>query len=357
MLLLGHHSLVLAPGWRALVCVGLLSAGCAHHLPSPSSPAVVPPSQPYTFEIVGERQLVSTMGISEYPISWSPDGKYLAVTTFDGIEGRDGIFMEIINVKNGRKKRLLPPSQFRDFHPTWSPDGKRLLFFSNRSGNLDVWSVKSNGTDLRQLTTDPMEDLYGTWSPDGTQIAFLSTRSKEVAIWTMNGDGSAPRQITAGGNGDWGAAWSPDGAMIVFGSTRLSALNQSKGDLLVIETPHLFERILVGGIPSEAIWVVNLHTLTLQKLTREEETGGLHWHPVWSPDGMTITYISDDAGSMDIWTMDPDGTHPKRLTTSDGYEVFPAWSPDGNFLAIASADDRSGFSDIKILTIKRKARL
>jgi Tol biopolymer transport system component len=55
--------------------------------------------------------------------------------------------------------------------------------------------------------------------------------------------------------------------------------------------------------------------------------------------------------------MDHDGTHAAQLTTSDLYEVFPAWSPGGNDLAIASANNRSGFTDIKILTIKREARL
>ena len=352
----GHHPSYLLVGGLLVVCgVGFVTISCAKLFSSPSSHE---PSFPYTLKIVKERQLTSTPDVSEYPNSWSPDGRYLAATIFAGrvtMAGpQDGIYMAIINASSGRHRRLLPASSFRDFFPIWSPDGTRIAFFSNRSGNLDLWVVNRDGTDLTQLTTDPAEDLYGVWSPDGERIAFLSTRSKEVAIWTMHSDGTDQRQITAGGNGDWGMSWSPLGNMIAFGSTRFSAQNEPKV-ALPEELNLSFERILVGGIPSRAIWTVDLRTLTLKKLTDENERE-YYYNPVWSPDGMKIAYISDKAGTEDIWIMDHDGSYPVQLTSSDWFEVFPVWSPDGKRMAYAASRNRGHSTDIKILTLRKEER-
>jgi Tol biopolymer transport system component len=349
----------IARSWPAVVlAIGLLTIiGCGKFFSS-SAPAVSPPSPDYTLRILNERQLTATPGISEYPNSWSPDGKYLAATIFAGkvtsFGPQDGIYIEIINASNGQRRRLLPSSSARDFFPMWSPDGTRIAFFSNRSGNLDVWAVNNDGTNLTQLTTDPAEDLYGVWSPDGSNLAFLSTRSKEVAIWMMDSDGVNQRQITAGGNGDWGASWRSDGRFIAFGSTRFSALNQPKEALP--EELHLsFERILVGGIPSRAIWTIDLQTLILKRLT-DENGSVFHYNPVWSPDGMKIAYISNEAGTEDIWIMDYDGGHRTRLTSSDRFEVFPVWSPDGSQLVYAASSGRADYTDIRIVTLKKEQR-
>jgi TolB protein len=306
---------------------------------------------PYSLRVVKTQRLTSTPDISEYPIAWSPDGKYLAATVFAGNWGSD-IHMEIIPVKDGQRRRLLPPSSFYDFHPVWSPDGTRIAFFSNRSGNLDVWTVNSDGTNLTQLTTSPADDLYSVWSPDGEKIAFLSTRSKEAAIWIMNGDGTDQRQITAGGNGDWGMAWNPHNGLIAFGSTRLSARNTPK-DGVEDKLPPSFADMMVMGEPSRAIWTVDLQTFILKKLTQEKENG-VNWHPVWSPDGKKIAYISNKAGTEDVWVMDYDGGHPAQLTSSELYEVFPVWSPDGAQLAYASSKHYKDYSDIKILTLEKE---
>ncbi|MBI3621436.1 MAG: PD40 domain-containing protein [Nitrospirae bacterium] len=337
-----------------LVAAGLavFATGCAGWFHRSSAP-----SSPYDLVVTHDRRLTSKPAIMELPNSWSPDGSRLAATIMD----RSDIYIEIINAKNGDadRRRLLPPSSFHDYYAIWSPDGRRLVFFSDRSGNFDIWTVNSDGSDLKRLTDDAADDVYGYWSPDGTKIAFLSTRSREMAIWVMNSDGTGQHQVTAGGNGDWGVSWSPTGKQITFGSIRTSALNQPKPN--VTDTlPPSFKNLLTLGIPSQAIWTVDVDTRLLKQLTTGTES---HWHPMWSPDGMKIAYVSgaDKAGSrhdggMDIWVMDNDGTHPQPLTSGPRYEAFPVWSPDGRQLAYEIVNPEDGSANIRILTLKKERR-
>lgn len=337
----------------------------------------------YTVIVVGKERLTSTPGISEYPTGWSPDGNQIAFTGFLGRLGMEDVYLGILTLRDGQeaKSEKLLDSAAKEYGGYWSPDGKKIAFFSNRGGNYDVWVLNADGSGPAQLTTDAADDLYPTWSPDGKKMAFLSSRSGEVAIWTMNNDGSDQAQITAGGNGDWGTDWSPDGKKILFGSVRMSSLNEGKltKDEALAESELLksfFETVLLAGIPSENIWTVDLETRRLHQLTttatarqarlekRLERVAAQadapvpiesvrHWHPVWSPDGKKIAYVSDVVGTPDLWVMDADGSNPVRLTSDAGDESFPEWSPDGMRIAYAASSDYSSNADIWVLTLRR----
>lgn len=339
------------------------AAGCLRSRP----PAMTPPEQvkPYSLTVVGKQRLTETPGIAEYVTGWSPDGKKITVTAFQGIMGQDRIYVGMLDFNRNQPetpRSIFPDSRFSDYGGFWSPDGKRISFVSDRAGNYDIWTATRQGRDLRQLTTDPADDVYGAWSPDGKEIAFLSTRSGEVAIWLMNADGSNQRQVTAGGNGDWGTSWSPDGRRILFGSSRISAENKPvhPGDPPL---KNFFRTVFIGGVPSEQIWMLDLSTLLLTRMTADQtrQMGEMgesvrHWHPNWSPDGTKIAYVSNQAGSGNIWVMDYDGSHQTRLTTGSTYDVFPAWSPDGTQLAFSSADHEETTADVWVLTLEKVDR-
>jgi Tol biopolymer transport system component len=82
-----------------------------------------------------------------------------------------------------------------------SPDGSKLVFYSNRNGNYDIYTVNIDGTNLQQLTTDPGDDLEPLFSPDGSKIVWISESSGRKCIWLMNTDGSNKQKLT-GDNGD-----------------------------------------------------------------------------------------------------------------------------------------------------------
>jgi len=114
--------------------------------------------------------------------------------------------------------RALTRTEGRDRQPVYSRDGRRVLFTSNRSGNLDLWTLDRESGVLRQLTDDAAQDWDPGFTPDGEGIVWSSDRSGHLEIWTSNADGSGARQLTQDGvdaenptvteNGEWVVYWS-----------------------------------------------------------------------------------------------------------------------------------------------------
>ncbi|HEX5037207.1 MAG TPA: hypothetical protein VFX30_08630 [bacterium] len=249
----------------------------------------------------------------------------------------------------------------------WSPDGKKILFSSNRAldgsdaANVNetsnVWIMSADGGDAKPLTQLTAADTFtfaSNWSPDGKQVLFTSFRALDGSdaaiaagnIWIMDADGSDQRpltELTADKVAGSVPTWSPDGAKIVFSST--SALDGS--DALNGEDSSPFG---VGNL-----WVVNADGSDRHPLTGLTVGGfSTHFFHSWSPDGSKIVFHStrnldgsdsENPGfSENIWVMNADGSDPVPLTnyTASGSINGPRFSPDGTKIAFNSTYDLSG---------------
>ena len=123
--------------------------------------------------------------------SWSPDSKWLAVLT--GMEQPD---ITLINIETG-ETRVLSPSPAWDIYPTWSPDGSKLAFVSDREGNEEIYLISQDGSNLVNLTNHTGSDFNPVWSPSGHYLAFLSDREEARAykLYVMNSDGTDQHQV------------------------------------------------------------------------------------------------------------------------------------------------------------------
>ncbi len=114
----------------------------------------------------------------------------------------------------------------RDALTAWSPNGNRIAFYSNRSGNWDIWTIAlDNQNARRRLTEWESNEMYPAWSPDGSTISFWTDRHGNGDIWVMNADGSDLRPFVSHSAVEGWSAWSPDSRCFYFTSDRSGAFN------------------------------------------------------------------------------------------------------------------------------------
>jgi Tol biopolymer transport system component len=213
----------------------------------------------------------------------------------------------------------------------------------------DIWSINANGTDLIRLTHSPRYEFDPSWSPDGTRIAYRSDRGEESEIWVMNANGTGQRRLSAG----LSPAWSPDGSSIAHASpghdpnpplSGISIMNaDGSGRRRVPNTDGgeypswspdgkriAFNSNLTGD---HVMYIVDVDGSNLVDLS----SVGEGWQVDWSPDGRSILFTSHrdhPDNYTDVYVMRPDGSGVKRLTHTHAYT--PAWSPDGSRIVFCS---------------------
>ena len=190
---------------------------------------------------------------------------------------------------------------------SWSPDGRRLAFSSDRDGNAELYLLDVDTGNQTRLTFDAAEDRDPAWSPDGTRLAFSSDRDGDLDVYVMPvvQDG-VPLRLADDPAIDRQPAWSVTGA-IAFVSDRTAG----DFDIHVVDEQG-------GG---------------LRRLTQEP---GLDADPSWSPDGARLAYThAPSIFARDVFVVGADGSGRRPLVETPGIEQFPAWSPDGTRIAFA----------------------
>ena len=198
--------------------------------------------------------------------------------------------------------------------PSWSPDGRRIAFSSNRDGNSEIYVTNEDGLGVTRLTNHPALDANPSWSPDGRRIAFISDRGGNLGIYVMDVDGSDVTRLTNDTAPDSLPSWSPDGRRIAFASA-------PGGDL--------------------GIYVMNADGSDVTRITNHPALDG---NPSWSPDGRRIAFVSDRDGNGEIYVMNADGSDVTRLTNNTAWDLLPSWSPDSRRIAFSSLDPEDGGS-------------
>ena len=134
---------------------------------------------------------------------------------------REGNFEIYVMDTDGKNPRRLTDNPALDWHPSWSPNGKRIVFSSEKGDSgwdIDIYVIDADGGNLRKLTNNRLIDNYPSWSPDGEHIAFASERDGNLDIYVMDTDGKNLRRLTKNLGNAWNPSWSPNGERIAFTS-------------------------------------------------------------------------------------------------------------------------------------------
>lgn len=206
----------------------------------------------------------------------------------------------------------------------------------------NIFVADLQGNILRQLTDTPHYDAEGTVSPDGKKIVFTSDRSGDLELYTMNTDGSDVRQITFDLGYDGGAFFSPDSKKIVFRASR------PKTDEEVATYKELLAQGLVQPTNMD-IFVCNADGSDLRQIT---DLGKASWAPFFHPSGEKILFASnhhtDSGRQFNIFMINIDGTGLKQLTFDSVFDSFPMFSPDGKKIVFSSNRFNGGNRDTNV---------
>jgi len=260
----------------------------------------------------------------------------------------------------GTRRLTHPPSGTVDGNPDWSPDGLRLVFTRQPAkGAYSIWTVNTDGSGLKRISPPcppggdipkcGADDGGAVWSPDGKHLAFQrltgalrpegATLADNPAIYkdelvVTDADGSHARRLVW--LGPWRGdpqlpAWSPDGKRVVF-----------LGKYMTSKTNN-------AACECRSLWVVNADGTGLHRILAPGLRPGDRMD--WSPDGTTIlfrTHPGDDPSGVgaNLYTIHPDGTGLRKLTHYPAYDRVEAatYSPDGKYIVFPTSDGAVGGS-------------
>ena len=295
---------------------------------------------------------------------YSPDGKYIA---FRSERKPSGIYMMEETSEN---VRLISEGSF---HPSWSPDGKRIVVSERASihhtlhtvPNSSLWTIDIASGSKQPIDTKG-DAIMPSWSPNGQRIAYWFVREgKPGEIATIPAGGGEPVAITDDAFSDWNPVWSPDGKFLYFASDRGGsmslwrvAINEQTGRPLsepeAVATTSKYSRHMTFSRDGSLLAYVryesksNLQTVGFDFQDRKA-VGEIEWvtrgnheitNPNLSPDGESYVVRNVKPNQEDLVVFNRDGSNWRNLTNDKFLERTPVWSHDGKQIAFHS--DRSG---------------
>jgi len=232
--------------------------------------------------------------------TFSPDGTKLAFTS----DRNDGVAQIFVANVDGTNPIAVTNGSAANYSPAWSPDSQKIVFTSERDGNQEIYTAKADGSTINtptRYTYNAAPDYDPDWSVNN-EIVFVSERDGNKEIYKMRLDATGLRNLSnSAESDDYAPAWSPDGDQVAFISDR--DLPGGWFDIYRLNAD--------GSYPSQSK-VTNNHVANF---------------PDWSPDGRQIVFNSITEGDTQIYITNLNGSSQVPLTTDSSVKSNPSWAP------------------------------
>jgi len=203
-----------------------------------------------------------------------------------------------------------------------------------------IYTVKPDGSDLKPLYPKSLKpgeqsgyNAESVVSPDGSRIVFTSDRGGDLDIWTMNSDGTHPKQLTHTLGYDGGPWWSPDGTKICFRAYHPET-PEEVADYKALLKQHLIRPTTLD------LYVMNGDGSHLRRITNDKKESIASFGPSWTPDGKSLVFASNRADpqrrKFEVYKIGLESGSLQRITYGDQFDGFPTFSPDGRHFVWAS---------------------
>ena len=242
---------------------------------------------------------------------------------------------------DGSNAKPLAPSPALDYNPSFSPDGKWVIFTSQRSGPSEIYRVHPDGSGLEKLTGDRVFDDQAALSPDGKSLAYVSSRSGQADIVILDLQTHKARNLTDNPAGDFRPAWSPDGQWIAFSSDRDPPSRPC--DAYTGPMRSAFVRMQFT-----AIYIAHPDGSGLRRITDATQLAGT---PRWSPDGSQLLFyqggIAEECGvpgllggvgTTQVASFDMKTGKTEMLTSGAEERIYPHFLKDGRTAFVVRGD-------------------
>ncbi len=236
-------------------------------------------------------QLTNNHTINLSP-SWTADGKSVLYTSYKDRNSS----LYLFELYNGKETKIIPRNG-RYLGGKASPDGQFIAATVETAGNSNIILLDRNGNVIRSLTDSPGIEVSPAWSPDSKQLVFVSDRSGSPQLYIFDMASNKSQRLTYSGNYNTSPEWSPRGDRVAY-------------------TGRVGNRF--------AIFTIGVDGGEPRKLTAESADSE---DPTWSPDGRFIAFSSNRAGKYHLYVMQASGENQRRLTGSGGDDTKPSWSP------------------------------